>query len=271
MYPRIVIDARIALRPPVMTAEDIVEEGIRLVRLADERAVPLRLLGGIAVRALVPDWRARANRPGRDIDLATNLAGRRGVAELLEGEGYTPDRRFNGANGHKQLYFVDVSRSRPIDVLIDRMEMCHTFVFSDDLGGAGPTLPIADLLLSKLQIVRINRKDILDALILLSEFPLDDQAGNGIETSRVLRHTSSDWGWWRTATGNLSLLAEFLEREATTADLDLGRPLRFDAAAQVTALRRRIDDAPKTFQWRVRAKLGERIRWYQEPEEEAHQ
>ena len=112
-----------------MTAENIVDEGIRLVRLANARGMALRLLGGIAVRALVPDWRMRAERPGRDIDLATNRSSRRAVAELLEGEGYTPDRRFNGANGHKQLYFVDSSRSRPIDVLIDRMEMCHTFAF----------------------------------------------------------------------------------------------------------------------------------------------
>ena len=100
----------------------------------------------------------------RDIDLATDRASRRALAELLEAEGYTPDRRFNGANGHKQLYFVDVERSRPVDVLIDRMELCHTFVFSDDLGSPGPSLPVADVLLSKLQIVKINRKDILDAL-----------------------------------------------------------------------------------------------------------
>lgn len=253
-----------------MTRESILDEALRLVDVGRAQDLPIRLLGGMAVRALVPDWRARADRPGRDIDLATNQASRRAVAAMLEAEGYTPDKRFNGANGHKQLYFVDVERSRPVDVLIDRMEMCHTFEFAGDLAGPGPALPVADLLLSKLQIVKINRKDILDALMLFAEFPLVDAPGDGIDVGRILSYTSADWGWWRTVTGNLGLMTAFISHELAPDDLDLGRPSRFDPSTQIAGLGSRIADAPKSLSWRLRAKVGERVPWYEEPEEEAH-
>ncbi len=257
-----------------VTEAGVLDEGLRLIRLADAAHVPLRLLGGIAVAARVPSWRVRADRPGRDIDLATDRASRRAMTELLEGQGYVADRRYNAANGHKQLYFVDPEHGRPVDVLIDRMEMCHTFDFSADLASPGPTLPLADLLLSKLQVVRINRKDYLDVLILLAEFPLSSGSGGAdpeaIDVARITRYTSADWGWWRTAGGNLDALVAFATHDLAPGDLDVGRPNRFDPSAQAAELRRRIDAAPKSMGWRVRARLGERVPWYEEPEEEAH-
>jgi len=281
-----------------VTEAGVLDEGLRLIRLADAARVPLRLLGGIAVAARVPSWRVRADRPGRDIDVATDRASRRAVTELLEGQGYVADRRYNAANGHKQLYFVDPERGRPVDVLIDQMEMCHTFDFAADLACPGPTLPLADLLLSKLQVVRINRKDYLDVLILLAEFPLSDGSGgearggaaaganrdgsgaeaaaaeapgaDRIEVGQITKYTSADWGWWRTVGGNLDGCRAFVEDGLAPDDLDVGRPNRFDPGAQAVELRRRIDSAPKSLGWRVRARLGERVPWYQEPEEEAH-
>src|SRR5205809_1021951 len=82
--------------------------------------------------------------------------------------------------------------ARPVDVLVDKLEMCHRFDFADRLAVCIPTLPPAELLLSKLQVVKINRKDILDALALLSEVPLarDDQAGAAISLSRITSLTS---------------------------------------------------------------------------------
>lgn len=255
-----------------MTEAGVLDEALRLVELADAAGVPLRLLGGIAFAARVPTWRVRADRPGRDIDLATDRAGRRAVTELLESQGYVADRRYNIANGHKQLYFVDPAFGRPVDVLIDRMEMCHTFDFSGDLGSSGPTLPLADLLLSKLQVVRINRKDILDVLILLAEYPLiDGTSAGGIEVRRITKYTSSDWGWWRTTTGNLAAIRSFAEHDLVPGDLNVGRPNRFDPNAQALELNRLIDAAPKSIGWRVRSRVGERVPWYEEPEEVAHE
>ena len=99
----------------------------------------------------------------RDIDLATRSKDRKALQELMVAEGYTGDRQYNALYGHKQLYFVDTLRGRPVDVLIDQMEMSHRFEFAKRLASDSPTVPLAEMLLSKLQIARINRKDILDA------------------------------------------------------------------------------------------------------------
>jgi hypothetical protein len=262
------------------TLEDPLAEALRIVELADDRGLLVRLMGGMAVRAHAPDWLARTRRKEVDLDFATRSKDRSAFYDLLATEGYTPDRQHNALFGRKQAYFVDEARRRPVDVLVDRLEMCHSFDFAERLSRSRPTLPVADLVLSKLQVVQINRKDVLDALALLAEHPLaeddgapDSATGTGaISVPRILSFTSADWGWWRTVTGNLDKLAAFLDTELREGDLDLGvgRPPRFDPAAQVAALRQAIDAAPKTSKWRLRASVGERVRWYAEPEEVGH-
>ena len=55
-------------------------------------------------------------------------------------------------------------------------------------------------------------------------------------------------------------------------DLDLGTgvPVKFDPAAQVAGLRAAIDEAPKSTRWKLRARVGDRVTWYAEPEEMEH-
>ena len=262
------------------TLQDPLAEALRIVDLADAKGLLVRLMGGMAVRAHAPDWPARTRRVEVDIDFATRGKDRGGFYELLAGEGYTADKRHNALFGGKQAYFVDVARNRPVDVLVDSLEMCHRFEFKDRLAASTPTLPLAELLLSKLQVVKINRKDVLDALVLLAEHPLgqDDRAPdartgqNAINVPRILSFTSNDWGWWRTVTGNLDTLDKYLAVELTPDDLDLnnGREVLFHPGAQVAALRKAIDDAPKSTRWKLRARVGDRQVWYQEPEEMGH-
>lgn len=264
--------------PPPRTLGDPLAEALRLISLADDRGLQVRLMGGLAFHAQAPTWTARIDRDGRDLDLATRGRDRKALVELLVDEGYTPDRQYNALYGHKQLYFVDVPRRRPVDILVDKLEMCHQFEFAGRLGATHPTLPLAELLMSKLQVVKINRKDVLDALILLSEHPLGEADGIGeaddkramINVRRILELTSADWGWWRTTTGNLDKLQQFLAGDITPSELDVGRPLRFDPAAQIVALRTRINDAPKSTKWKMRSRVGDRMSWYELPEEVGH-
>jgi hypothetical protein len=265
---------------PSQTLEDPLAESLRIVRVAGEHGLHVRLIGGMAIRAHSPAWPARTRRVDADIDFATRSRDRAAVYRLLEAEGYTPDRRHNALFGQKQAYFVDEARRRPVDVIVDRLEMCHVLEFGDRMALSRPTLPLAELLLSKLQIVKINRKDVLDALALLAEHPLADDDGHpdsdeglgAINVRRIVAITSSDWGWWRTVTGNLDKLAAFLASDLGPDDLALepDRPPRFDPAEQVRLLRAAIDDAPKSARWKLRASVGERVRWYNEPEELAH-
>jgi hypothetical protein len=262
------------------TLEDPLAEALRIVAAADREGILLRLMGGMAVRAHAPDWTHRTRRREVDIDFATRAKDRRAAFALLEREGYTPDKRHNALFGQHQGYFMDAPRKRPVDILVDKLEMCHRIEFGDRLGRSTPTLPVAELLMSKLQIVKINKKDVLDALILLAEHPLGQDDGevdsskglSAVNVPRILAHTSNDWGWWRTVTGNLDKLVQYLDTDFTEADMDVGgdRPVLFDPREQVAALRAAIDAAPKSTRWKLRARIGERQQWYQLPEEVGH-
>jgi hypothetical protein len=261
------------------TLADPLDEALRMVEVADARGLTLRLMGGMAIRAHAPRWPARTRRTEVDLDFATTSRDRAAVYKLLEQEGYTPDKQQNALFGQKQAYFVDVPRKRPVDVLVDTLEMCHRIDFGSRLAKSRPTLPLAELLLSKLQVVKINRKDVLDALILLAEHPLAQDDGvdalhgpGSINVPRIVDVTSNDWGWWRTVTGNLEKLEQFLATDLKPDDLDLGtgEPIKFDPGAQVAALRAAIESAPKSTRWKLRARVGERVAWYAEPEEMEH-
>ena len=129
---------------------------------------------------------------------------------------------------------------------------------ADRLAASSPTLPLAELLLSKLQVVKINRKDVLDALVLLAEHPLgqddgaaDSRLGLGaINVPRILSFTSNDWGWWRTVTGNLDTLDQYLAVELDPEDLDLdnGRTVLFDPVDQVADAAERYRRRPEVDQ-----------------------
>jgi len=262
------------------TLEDPLAEALRIVDVADARGLLLRLMGGMAVRAHAPDWTHRTRRREVDLDFATRGKDRAAVFKLLEAEGYTPDKRHNAMFGGTQGYFVDEARSRPVDVLVDKLIMCHQVDFADRLGVSTPTLPLAELLLSKLQVVQLNKKDLLDILILLAEHPLaaddgavDSRKGQGtISIPRILSYTSNDWGWWRTVTGNLDKLEQYLATDFTAEDVDVGggKSAPLDPGAQVRALRAAIDGASKSTRWKLRARVGERSKWYEEPEEVGH-
>ena len=137
-------------------ADDPLPEAVGLVRGATGNGLPLRLLGGLGVRVLCPGFPPRL-RPGQDIDFACTGKGRRDVAAFLEKSGCTPDRRFNNLNGDQQMYFTAPS-GRPIDVMVDRLVMCHTLDLRPSFRNSSLTLDPADLLLSKLQIVEPERQ-----------------------------------------------------------------------------------------------------------------
>lgn len=257
--------------PGARMAEPL-SEALRVVALAEARGLQLRLLGGLSIQARVPGWNGgtvRASAARRDIDLATRTRDARAVGELLSGEGYAADTHFNALYGHKQLYFVDLAHDRPVDVVIDSLDMCHRLPFRDRLGEDYPTLPLAELILSKLQVVQLNHKDVVDALVLLSRFPLGEGEADAIRLDRILEFTSHDWGWWRTVTHNLAALVEGGPGAANREELGPDRP-PFDPWAQAAELLAAIEASPKSRRWQLRARIGERVRWYEEPEEITH-
>jgi hypothetical protein len=241
--------------------DDPLPEALGLVRGAAGAGHRLKILGGLGVRVLCPDFPPRT-RAGQDIDLACLGKARRQVARHLEEAGCEPDRRFNNLNGDRQMYFTAPS-GRPVDVIVDRLTMCHTLDLRPSFGSASPALDPADLLLSKLQIVEINAKDAHDIVHLLSGVRV---GRDGIDPDRFGAVLAADWGWWRTVTANLGKLPQLVG--ASPSLVPPNAP--FDPLAQAKQLGEVAETVPKGLKWKLRANLGERVRWYELPEEVAH-
>lgn len=247
-------------------AADTFDDALELVRAAQREHVTLKLIGGLAVRALCPAFTPRRHER-QDLDFASTSGGRAAVTSFLAAHGFGPDEHFNQIHGHKQLYFRSPA-GRSVDVLIDRLEMCHVLDFRDRLDRMPLTLDVTDLLLTKLQIVELNEKDAADALQLLAAYPVRDGDEPGtIGLARFGGVVGDDWGWWRTVTGTLERI-----RSLATGD---GRSLvapdpPFDPVEQLGALQAEAERVPKSGRWRLRSLIGERVRWYELPEEEPH-
>lgn len=240
---------------------DPITEAERLVAAGAEQEIPMRMIGGVAVAIRC----ASARKPPllrdyADIDVVAPARRGRVIRELMDGLGYEQDQSFNALHGGHRLYFWDPVNERQVDVFLDKMEMCHAFDFSKRLDIDPETLSLADLLLLKLQIVEANHKDYLDMLALLTDHELtfDD---DGINVGYVSALAADDWGLWRTTIKSAERV-DHVARELEGFE-HAGR-----VHEQIRTLLTALEEAPKSRRWKMRAKVGERKRWYAVPEEE---
>ncbi len=266
-----------AAAPAPGSPDDPLTDALRIARGAADAGIGLKLLGGLGVRVVCPDYPPRLRRD-QDIDFACMSKERKAVSAYLEQAGCEGDRRFNNLNGDRQMYFTAPS-GRPIDVMVDRLTMCHTLDFRPSFRRLPLTVDVVDLLLSKLQIVELNEKDARDIVQMLSCMPIAGAGGTGgrppgpgpgdglaIDSDRFLSVLASDWGWWRTVTGNLDKLPGLLAERP-----HLAQPaMPFDPARQAAQLRELADATPKSMKWKIRAGIGDKVRWYELPEEVGH-
>jgi hypothetical protein len=176
--------------------------------------------------------------------------------------GYRDDREvFLESEGARSI-FDDPARHIHVDVFYDRLEFCHVIPLAGRLGVDRPTIPIAELLLSKLQIVRINEKDVVDIILLLLDHPLGSGDADTVDLDRIAGLCADDWGLWRTLTQNLEKVVALA---ASYPQLDDEQRLRVGAASR--ALKARIDEQPKSMAWRMRDRVGDRRQWWTDVEE----
>jgi hypothetical protein len=242
------------VEPVAATLDDVREEGLRLAAAAEAAGVPLRLMGGVAVWLRCPSIRLPTlTRVPADIDFVGLSRATPAIKEFFDAQGYRADRMFNALHGAQRLNFADEERDRPVDVLLDRFRMCHTIDLRARLALEPLTIPATDLLLTKLQVVELNDKDLRDLVALVADVSPD--------LPYVVGLLGADWGFEHTVRRNLARVVADLGRyEPPEAVADR---VRTHAAELVAAL----DAGPKTMGWRMRSRVGERVRWYEEPEE----
>ena len=241
---------------------DMVEEAVRVAEEAERGDVVLRLLGGVAVKVRAKDGLEPAfEREYADLDWITPKGKTSQVQKFFESLGYVPQTRFNALYGRERLLYLDEEHNRQVDVLVGTFRMSHEIPFGKRMTLEPLTVPLAELLLTKLQVIELNEKDVRDALALLHDHPVGEEDGDNVNGAHIAKLCSSDWGLWRTFTANVEALEGHLER------YDLADEGKERIIERIKALLKRIEEEPKSFGWKMRAKIGDRKRWYELPEE----
>jgi hypothetical protein len=241
--------------------EDIVAEGHRLLGIASQEGVPLRLLGGVAVRLKAPDVPSSLAREYKDIDFAVTKKGGGAADRLLKDAGYEPHVAFNAMHARERGLYYDEANGRQVDLFIDAFRMCHEIPLGKRLEVETDTVPLAELMLTKLQIIEVNEKDIRDTVLLFHGHPIADHDNGAVNGAHIAALCADDWGLWRTITANLERCRSHVGDYQLPAEDRARIESRFDELLQ------RIEAEPKSRGWRRRAKVGERKRWYELPEE----
>jgi hypothetical protein len=240
-------------------------EAERLLQLARERDLILRLVGAVAFARRCPNHAYLRERLGRhytDIDFAAYGRDADRIRAMFAAAGYIDDPHVYIGSEGTRMVAEHPGSGMHIDVFLDKLEFCHTVLWKGRLELDADTIPLSDLLLQKMQIVQINEKDLIDTITLLLEFSIGDEDRDTINVRRVAQLCAKDWGWWRTLTMNLDKVRQIAEHYDDLTPDETSR-----VVAQVAAIRERIDTEPKSTGWKIRAKVGDRKKWYREVDE----
>ena len=242
---------------------DILDEMNRLVDAANANSILMRALGGLAIRARSGDLQKFFAREYRDLDFVVSDNDRKKIEPFFQQMGYEPNQRFNVLNGAKRQIYLDPNSERHVDIFVGNFEMCHKLPMNGRLHLDPVTVPLAELLLSKAQIVELNQKDALDiaSLLLFNETVSDD---NGrINLNHIAKLCGQDWGLYKTTSINLKRVEEIIRDEK----INLTEAERGLILKRVSEIQQTFASMPKSMAWQMRDKVGTRVRWYEEVEE----
>jgi hypothetical protein len=232
-----------------------------VIDAAREQGLTIRALGGVAVYILSPGHQPLLPRALKDIDLVTSRKEGGAAGRLLAELNYVGEDMFNALRGSRRQLFHDPVNQRDVDVFVGEFTMCHAVPIAERLDRHPYSVPVAELLLTKLQIVELNDRDERDIYTLCYHHELGDEAGSSIDAALIARLCADDWGLWRTCKGTIERCSDDI------GQYGLDESARGQILARLAGLWQRIDEEPKTGRWRRRSRLGERKRWYEEPEE----
>jgi len=237
----------------------------RILTASEKAGLTLRVIGSLAFQMHCPRYGYFQQALGRaytDIDFAAYRKQTKEINILMAGLGYAEDREvFIVSEGDRAIY-NNPQNGLHVDVFYDKLDFCHVIHWNGRLEVDNPTIPLAEMVLEKMQIVKINEKDVIDTIMLLMEHPLGKEDREIINIERISALCAQEWGLWRTTTMNLDKVKQ----------LAMGYPQLTDeqkrhVVSQVDSAIQRIDKEPKSLAWRLRARVGDRVKWYKEVDE----
>jgi hypothetical protein len=237
----------------------------RILKASEEAGVLLRVIGSLGFQMHCPKYGYLQQAMGRaytDIDFAGYSKQTKPIQALMAKLGYVDNQEVFIVSGGERSIFDRSEIGLHIDVFWEKLDFCHIIRWAGRLEVDSPSIPLAELLLEKMQIVQINEKDVIDTIMLLLEHPLGDNDKETINIKRVAELCAADWGLWRTTTMNLNkvrLLAQ---------GYDVLTPeQKAMVETQVSGALARIEEEPKALAWRLRARVGDRVKWYKDVDE----
>jgi hypothetical protein len=246
------------------TLSDLVSEMNRLIDAGRTNQIQLRAFGGLAIYTHSQNNPRFFHRDSPDVDFVVSRSDRYKLESFFQQMGYSPNKQFNLLNGtRRQIYYDEIAGHR-IDILVGDFEMCHKLPLDAHRFDVDPvTIPLAELLLSKAQIVQLNRKDALDIISLLLNNDLGQDSEGKIGLDRIAFLCAQDWGLYKTVTINLKRVEDLLKGEELNFT-DNEKKLISD---RLHRIEQAIQEVPKSISWQLRDKVGTRVRWYEEVEE----
>jgi hypothetical protein len=236
-----------------------------ILKASQEAGVLLRVIGSLAFQMHCPQFgylQAAMGRAYTDIDFAAYGKQSKQIQGLLTSLGYQEHREvFINSEGERAI-FDKLAAGLHVDVFYEKLDFCHTIYWKDRLEVDSPTIPLAELLLEKMQIVQINEKDVIDTLMLLLEHPLGEKDDETINIKRVAKLCADEWGLWRTTTMNLDKVQQLAQSYPQLTSEQKAR-----VTEQVRAALARIQSESKPLAWKLRARVGDRLKWYKDVDE----
>jgi len=237
----------------------------RIIEASESAGLLLRVIGSLAFQMHCPQYGYLQQAMGRaytDIDFAAYRKQAKAIKELMSTLGYTEDQEvFIVSEGDRSI-FNNPGNGLHVDVFYEKLDFCHVISWNGRLEVDGPTIPLAEMLLEKMQIVKINEKDVIDTIMLLLEHPLGSSDTETINIDLIAQLCARDWGLWRTTTMNLGKVSQLAQGYS-----QLSGEQKSYVTTQVDSALAQIESEPKALAWRLRARVGDRVKWYKEVDE----
>ncbi|MEY2819425.1 MAG: hypothetical protein RL275_2888 [Chloroflexota bacterium] len=242
---------------------DLVQEMYRLVEAANSKKIQLRAIGGLAVETHNKTKHPLFTREFADLDFCIPLKQRREFEAFMPEVGYSPHKQFNVLNGdQRQIYYHNATEMK-VDIFVGHFEMCHKIPLEERLNADPVTIPLAELLLSKAQIIELNRKDAFDLTSVLLNNATGDGDKETINLKVLAQLGSADWGLYKTTSINLDKVEQMLLKN----EIPLTENERAIVIERINDIRRAFSEMPKPVAWQLRDRVGTRVKWYIEVEE----
>ena len=245
--------------PDSITREEFENELSIILDACENAGILTRVLGSLAFQIHCPQYRYLQTTPYGDIDLASYGKYSRQIRDIMTNLGYEENRKIFVLSEARRALFYKSANNLRVEVFYEMLDFCHTIQLRDRLEYDSPTIPLAELLLEKAQIIHLSEKDVVNIIMLLLEHPVGEINNETINIKMIARLCTEEWGLWRTTTINLNKVKHFAQGYA-----QLTSEQKSKVESQVNEILLRLYAEPKSLAWKVRDQMGDRVQWYKD-------